>query len=101
MDDGLPTVVTKRGAAGATVHSAAGRVSAPARVVPAVDPVGAGDAFVAGYLSGRLDGLDPASCLDRAVVLGAFAVSRTGDWEGLPTRTELGLLDAPSGTTVR
>jgi 2-dehydro-3-deoxygluconokinase len=101
VDDGVPTVVVKRGAAGATVYSASGRISSPARTVPAVDPVGAGDAFVAGFLSGRLDGLDQARCLDRAVVLGAFAVSRVGDWEGLPTRAELGLLGAPSGTTLR
>ena len=57
-----------------------------------VDPVGAGDAFVAGYLSGLLDGLDPTGCLDRAVECGAFAVSVRGDWEGLPRREELGLL---------
>jgi 2-dehydro-3-deoxygluconokinase len=101
VDEGLATVVLKRGAAGATVYSAAGKISAPARVVPTVDLVGAGDAFVAGYLSGRLDALDPALCLDRAVVLGAFAVSRVGDWEGLPTRAELTLLDAPPGTTLR
>jgi 2-dehydro-3-deoxygluconokinase len=34
-------------------------------------------------------------------VLGAFAVARVGDWEALPTRDELGLLNAPAGTTLR
>jgi len=101
VDEGLPWVVLKRGATGATLHSADGKVGVPARIVPAVDPVGAGDAFVAGFLSARLDGLDPAACLDRGAVLGAFAVSRVGDWEGLPTRDELALLDAPPGTTLR
>lgn len=101
VDDGTPTVVVKRGGAGATAYSAQGKTSAPARSVPVVDVVGAGDAFVSGFLSGRLDGLDTGACLERGVVLGAFAVARIGDWEGLPTRAELGLLDAPSGTTLR
>ena len=61
----------------------------------AVDPVGAGDAFVAGFLSGLLDGVDPGACLDRAVECGAFAVSVHGDWEGSPRRSELGLLARP------
>jgi 2-dehydro-3-deoxygluconokinase len=63
--------------------------------------VGAGDAFVAGYLSGLLDGLDLAARLDRAVTTGAFAVAAPGDWEGLPTRRELALLQSPPGTTLR
>jgi 2-dehydro-3-deoxygluconokinase len=34
--------------------------------------------------------------------MGAFAVSTAGDWEGLPSRTELTLLGTtPSGTTQR
>ena len=68
----------------------------------AVDTVGAGDAFTAGYLSGHLDGLDVADSLRRAVTLGAFAVSTRGDWEGLPRRDELSLLDGlEMGSTIR
>lgn len=99
--DGTGTVVVKRGGAGATAYTIDGKLNVPARRVPVVDVVGAGDAFVAGYLSGRLDGLDIAGCLERGAVLGAFAVSRIGDWEALPSRAELSLLDAPPGTTVR
>lgn len=99
--DGTGTVVVKRGGAGATAYTIDGKLNVPARRVPVVDVVGAGDAFVAGYLSGRLDGLDIAGCLERGVVLGAFAVSRIGDWEALPSRAELSLLDAAPGTTVR
>lgn len=99
--DGTGTVVVKRGGAGATAYTIDGKLNVPARRVPVVDVVGAGDAFVAGYLSGRLDGLDIAGCLGRGVVLGAFAVSRIGDWEALPSRAELSLLDAAPGTTVR
>lgn len=99
--DGTGTVVVKRGGAGATAYTIDGKLNVPARRVPVVDVVGAGDAFVAGYLSGRLDGLDTAGCLERGAVLGAFAVSRIGDWEALPSRAELSLLDAAPGTTVR
>ena len=99
--DGTRTVVVKRGGAGATAYTIDGKLNVPARRVPVVDVVGAGDAFVAGYLSGRLDGLDIAGCLERGVVLGAFAVSRIGDWEALPSRAELSLLDVAPGTTVR
>jgi 2-dehydro-3-deoxygluconokinase len=99
--DGTGTVVVKRGGAGATAYTIDGKLNVPARRVPVVDVVGAGDAFVAGYLSGRLDGLDIAGCLERGAVLGAFAVSRIGDWEALPSRAELSLLDAAPGTTVR
>ena len=68
----------------------------------AVDTVGAGDAFTAGYLSGHLDGLDVAGRPRRAVTLGAFAVGSRGDWEGLPRRHELSLLDGQeTGSTIR
>lgn len=67
----------------------------------AVDLVGVGDAFVAGYLSGLLQGADIPARLQRAVTTAAFAVSTRGDWEGLPTPEELALLDEPDGTTVR
>jgi 2-dehydro-3-deoxygluconokinase len=49
----------------------------PALQVRAVDPVGAGDAC------------------------GAFAVTVSGNWEGLPTREELDLLRHGDGTVLR
>lgn len=98
---GPAEVVVKHGAKGATSHTAQGTLSRPARVVPVVDTVGAGDAFVAGLLSGVLDGLDPAARLDRAVTTGAFAVATRGDWEGLPDRAELALLDRDPGSAIR
>ncbi len=101
--DRLPvaTVVVKRGAAGATAHTGDGVVAVAARAVPVVDVVGAGDAFVAGLLSGTLDGLPMTACLDRGVSVAAFAVAHDGDWEGVPTRAELALLDAEPGSTIR
>ena len=94
-------VVITRGAAGSSVYSATGHVAVPARRVPVVDTIGAGDAFTAGYLSALLDGASIEERLERGAVLGAFAVSAPGDWEALPRRSELTLLDEHAGTTVR
>ncbi|KPI07531.1 5-dehydro-2-deoxygluconokinase [Actinobacteria bacterium OK074] len=98
---GVGEVVVKRGARGATSFTADGVTHCGARQVDAVDLVGAGDAFVAGYLSGHLHGTDVSARLHRAVTTAAFAVATRGDWEGLPTRDELGLFDRPDGTTIR
>lgn len=99
---GVTEVVVKRGAHGAGVHTAAGRFESSALVVTSIDTVGAGDAFTAGYLSALLDGEDVDGRLQRGTVMGAFAVSTAGDWEGLPGREELELLAAvQSGATVR
>jgi 2-dehydro-3-deoxygluconokinase len=99
---GVGQVVVKRGADGASAYLAGESVvHQAARTVIAVDTVGAGDAFVAGYLSGVLDGLAVPERLLRAVTVAGFAVSTVGDWAGLPTRDELHLLDAAPGSAVR
>jgi 2-dehydro-3-deoxygluconokinase len=66
-----------------------------------VDVVGAGDAFVAGYLSARIDGLDVAARLERGTAVAAVAVSTEGDWEGLPTRAELAAFAGDHGGALR
>lgn len=93
--------VLKRGAAGAVACVEGRVIEAPAIPVRAVDPVGAGDAFVAGYLAGILDGATPEERLRLATSTGAFAVTVSGDWEGAPTRQELELLARAEGTVVR
>jgi 2-dehydro-3-deoxygluconokinase len=95
---GAQAVVVKRGARGATAYTADGVTSVPAHAIRVVDVIGAGDAFVAGYLSGVLDHLDEAGRLRRGAAVSAFAVGSVGDWEGLPTRRELDLLDADEET---
>ena len=69
--------------------------------VTVLDTVGADDTLTAGYLSGVLDGVSPAMALHRGTLTGAFAVACVGDWEGLPTRAELSLLETEPGSTVR
>lgn len=65
----------------------------PAVRVQVVDTVGAGDAFVAGYLAELMAGAPVLQRLDTAVRCGALVCGSAGDWEALPTRSELGLLD--------
>jgi 2-dehydro-3-deoxygluconokinase len=91
---GPAEVVVKRGRHGATALIDGVLTDVPPVAVTAVDTVGAGDAFVAGYLAGRLTGSDPAERLSTAAITGAFAVTVPGDWEAFPRRHELHLLTA-------
>jgi 2-dehydro-3-deoxygluconokinase len=56
--------------------------------VEVVDTVGAGDAFVAGFLSGRLRGWDDGECLRLANACGACAVTVPGDVASMPSEEE-------------
>lgn len=98
---GVRDVVLKRGSRGALAHVEGTVHEVPAVPVRVVDVVGAGDAFVAGYLAEFLAGRPPQERLRTAAACGAFAVSVPGDWEGLPSRQDLQLLAAADGTVVR
>lgn len=89
---GPTEVVIKRGALGAVAVSGAEEASAPAVVVPVVDTVGAGDAFVAGYLAASLRGDGLADRLSLACATGAMVCATDGDWEGAATLADLELL---------
>jgi len=98
LDKGVREVVTKRGAEGADVTTRAAHWASSAAPTTVADIIGAGDAFVAGYLSALLDDQEPPQRLSRATAVAAIAISSLGDWEGLPTRAELPHL---SGDTIR
>ena len=95
---GPTEVIVKDGGRGCVALIGGEPHAAPALPVTVVDPVGAGDAFVAGYLADRLAGAPPAARLATAIAAGAFAVTVPGDCEGLPDRAEL---DALTGGDVR
>jgi 2-dehydro-3-deoxygluconokinase len=84
----LRTVVVKRGAEGATVTTADETRYEPANSVPLVDPVGAGDAFCAGWISASLRGLPLAESLREANAVASFVVATATDLAGLPTGEE-------------
>ncbi|QEO09536.1 sugar kinase [Protaetiibacter larvae] len=92
-------VIIKLGADGCLALIDGELLRVPARAIRPVDTVGAGDAFVAGYLAERHAGLSPRTRLETAVTAGAFACLHPGDWEGLPRRAELALLDSPDPVT--
>ncbi len=66
-------------------------------VAVVVDPVGAGDAFCAGFIAARLDGQPLETALAWGNAGGAAAVAAEGDQTGLPTRAELARLIAAGG----
>jgi 2-dehydro-3-deoxygluconokinase len=91
LADGVTTVIATLGARGAVLHdrTAAGLALDALPVARMVDPVGAGDAFCAGFLAARLEGLDDPLALRWAIACGASAVAVEGDMDGLPDRTGL------------
>lgn len=89
---GIRTVVLKRGADGASLFEAAGRVDAAPLRVHEVDPTGAGDSFGGAFLSFWLADAAPEQALRYANAAGARAVTRLGPMEGTSTRAELDAL---------
>jgi 2-dehydro-3-deoxygluconokinase len=101
--EGARAVVVKRGAAGATLVGEGEPVAAEAiQVARVVDPVGAGDAFCAGYLAALLDGLDPVTALRWGNGCAAAVLTVEGDLTGLPSRAELEqLIGGTAADTIR
>jgi 2-dehydro-3-deoxygluconokinase len=99
---GIPAVVVKRGGLGAVGARDGELVDEPAdAAVVALDAVGSGDAFNAGYLFARLRGLG----LRESLALGNWVAGRVaghlGDYEGLPTLAEYEAHRDGSGTVTR
>jgi 2-dehydro-3-deoxygluconokinase len=93
-DLGAGQVIVKLGADGCAALVDGVFAQRAAVPVTPVDTVGAGDAFVAGYLAEYLAGTSLDGRLETAVTAGAFACLVPGDWEGMPRRSELGMLAA-------
>lgn len=90
FDGGTRELVLKAGSDGASYHSRERTLKhGPFHISAEIDPIGAGDAFNAGFLSARFDGLPIKDQLERGCALGALACLTRGDWEGAPTRPEL------------
>lgn len=89
---GAGQVVIKRGAEGAIALVDGELAEQSAFPVQAVDTVGAGDAFVAGYLCELLAGSPVAERLRTAAACGALACTAPGDWEAAPDRAAIARL---------
>lgn len=84
-----PIVVVKDADIGATSFIGSKSYFVPALSVEVVEPIGAGDAFAAGFLSAWLDGSDPVTCLRLGHVMAAYVLGSVGDTPQLPSRDEL------------
>ena len=91
---GPSTAVIKLGAGGSLGQERGGRPvhRSALPVATVVDPVGAGDAFCAGFIDARLGGASLERALDAGNACGAAAVSSLGDLAGLPDQRELARL---------
>ena len=89
-DRGPAHVVIKAGEQGAYGLNGPQECFVPAvNLRELVDPIGAGDGFTAGYLSAWLEQRPIQECLQRGNAVGAMVCQTDGDWEGLPTQSEL------------
>lgn len=81
---GPETVVVKDGAVGTWSYGPDGETYAPALPIEVVEPVGAGDAYAAGYLHGLLRGWAEPDRLRMGHRVASYALGVTGDVAGLP-----------------
>jgi len=77
----VPLVVVKLGRKGAMAQRGAERVVMPTKEIEAVDTVGAGDSFDAGFLHEFVRGSDLATCLRSGNLAGALSTTRPGGTE--------------------
>ncbi|MGW1676814.1 sugar kinase [Saccharopolyspora sp. NPDC002376] len=84
-----PSVVVVKDGPNAAYALGAETVTVPAPKVEVVEPVGAGDAFAAGFISGVLRGADVTRCLRLGHVLAAHSLLSTEDHTASPDRADL------------
>ncbi len=93
-----PTVVVKEGARGCTVHVRGEQpLPVPGFPVDVVSVLGAGDAFAAGFVTGRLRGLGWAESARLGNACGAIVVTRIGCADFTPTQAEVDAFVALKG----
>jgi sugar/nucleoside kinase (ribokinase family) len=81
LSDLVPLLVVKMGRQGAIAQRGSERFTSPAKPVDAVDPVGAGDSFDAGFLHEYVRGADIPACLASGNLAGALSTTRPGGTE--------------------
>jgi len=90
LQQGASLVVLKVGSKGAYYFTEdEGELVPGFPVKQVIDPVGAGDGFAAGFISGLLDRLPVSEAVRRGNAVGALVTQFDGDYEGLPEHEEL------------
>ncbi len=87
--ENIQYLVVKDGENGAWAGNKEGYIKIEPYKCTPVDPVGAGDAFNAGFLAGILEGLDLKTCGQIGAICGALATQSYGDFEGFPSKKEV------------
>ncbi|KKK33662.1 2-dehydro-3-deoxygluconokinase [Mesobacillus campisalis] len=90
LELGADMAVVKLGAKGAHYFTGSEHALVPGfKVERVIDPIGAGDAFAAGLITGFIENLTLKDAVNRANGFGAMVTLVKGDVEGLPERIEL------------
>lgn len=89
LEAGVSWVAVKRGSDGCYLASAEGAVSVPAFPVEVVDTVGAGDAFDAGLIAARIEGMPLEQAARFASAVAALTCRGVGSVAAQPTREEV------------
>lgn len=90
LSNGVSLCVIKNGKSGCYIKNAQGEEYAiPAYIVKAKDTNGAGDSFVAGFLTGISKGWDLKTCGRFANAVGAHCVSQVGTTAGVRSLEEI------------
>jgi sugar/nucleoside kinase (ribokinase family) len=84
-----PTVAVKLGARGSVAQRGRERAQAPGVKVEAVDAVGAGDSFDAGFVYQFLRGADLQTCLEYGNLAGALSTTQAGGTEAFRDRVRV------------
>jgi sugar/nucleoside kinase (ribokinase family) len=90
MDKGAKNVVLKLGSKGCYIKTGKEEEAfIDAYKVKAVDTTGAGDSFVAGFITGIVNGWDFKRCGNFANAVGAHCVMKVGASEGIKSKEEI------------
>lgn len=90
LKSGVRRVAVKgSGEPASRLHEIEKSASAPWFRVDVVDTIGAGDAFAAGHIHGRVTGLSAPDCCRLANAYGALAVTQKGAGTAMPGRDEV------------
>jgi 2-dehydro-3-deoxygluconokinase len=97
---GPSVVVVKRGSEGAVAVAEGSVLTVSAYPVDAVDSVGAGDAFNAGWIFSQIQRRAPVDALSIAAWVAGRVAAHLGDYEGAPTYPQLSQSYDPSAVKV-
>lgn len=84
-------IAIKNGSNGVEIISNKGKIFIPPYPCHCIEPIGAGDAFNAGFLCGILEGKDLETCGKMGAIAGAMATEVIGDVENQPDQEQMEL----------